>query len=104
MESENPSWYIQKRKTKHRPPSNKSKIISGQNAKKNGESKEKEKEMKGRNINKQKSRNEEGDEEENEEDKQLEEKHLDEKGNENKLQRKLNIAADIVEGKSIGER
>ena len=39
MESENPSWYIPKRKTKHRPPENISKIISGQNAKKNGESK-----------------------------------------------------------------
>ena len=52
MESKNPSWYIPKRKTKHRPPAYKSKIISGQNAKKNGESKEKEKEIKGRNINK----------------------------------------------------
>ena len=49
MESENPSWYIPKRKTKHRPHENKSKILSEQNAKKNGESKEKEKEMKERN-------------------------------------------------------
>ena len=53
MESENPSWYIPKRKTKHRPSENKSKIFSEQNAKKQGEGKKtkpnegkKQKEMK----------------------------------------------------------
>ena len=59
--------------------------------------------MKGRNINKLKGRNEEGDKEENEEDEQVEEEDMDARRNENKLQRKLNIAADIVEGKSVEE-
>ena len=39
MEAENPSWYIPKRKSKHRPSENKSKIFSEQNAKKKGEGK-----------------------------------------------------------------
>ena len=53
MKSENPSWYIPERKTKHRPSENKSKIFSEQNAKKQGEGKKpkpnegkKQKEMK----------------------------------------------------------
>ena len=48
MESENPSWYIPKRKTNHRPRENKSKIISEQNAKKVGEGKKKGKPNKGK--------------------------------------------------------
>ena len=47
MESENPSWYIPKRKTKHRPSENKFKIFSEQNAKKQGQGKKKQ--LKGRN-------------------------------------------------------
>ena len=50
MESENPSWYIPKRKTKNRPPENKSKILSEENAKRNGvKVKRKENQMKGKN-------------------------------------------------------
>ena len=49
MEAENPSWYIRKRKTKHRPPENKSKILSEDNAKKVSKGKRKQNKMKGNN-------------------------------------------------------
>ena len=48
MESENPSWYIPKRKTNHRPCENKSKIISEQMQRKWVKAKKKENQIKER--------------------------------------------------------
>ena len=106
MESVSPSWCIPKRKTKHRPPENKSKFL----VKKMQRKWVKENQMKGKNKKKGKEINEEeeDDEQEEEDDEQEEqveeEEHRDERRNENKLQRKLKIAADIVEGTSVQRR
>ena len=92
LEAENPSWYIPKRKTKHRPPvAKKSKIIDNEGAKKIGKGKQKNNQMK--------ANKKQGPKNMVEVDEDIEEDtELDQGGN--KLQKRLNMAAQVLEGNS----